>query len=341
MSHAGAAERRVGDLQAAAVGAGDVGRHGETEASAAGVAGPSLVESHEAAHDVGALARRDAGPVVVDVHAHVAVDSLDRDPDRCGRRGARRWPRGGRPLGGRAARRRRPGGTPSDRRRRRPAPAAAATPHRAPRRRGRRRRRRSDRRTLLVGAGEQQQVVDQALQPIELERAAPSAVACQSGSGDRRATSSSARITATGVRSSCEASDTSRRLDVVADSSRPSIPFIVRASSAISSADAGSGTRSCSEWEVIAATRDVTACTGRRARPASSHASPATSATRAGPIDPQQLPCRGQRVAHGVERRRRGEHHAADRQGADRELGGVALDAEQLGPRRRHELPSS
>ena len=33
----------------------------------------------------------------------------------------------------------------------------------------------------------------------------------------------------------------------------------------------------------MAATRDVTACTGRRARPANSHANPATSATSAGP----------------------------------------------------------
>ena len=92
------------------------------------------------------------------------------------------------------------------------------------------------------------------------------------------------RITVTGVRSSCEASDTSRRLVDVADSSRPSIPFIVRASSAISSCDDGTGTRSCSELEPIAATRDVTAWTGRSARPASSQASPATSATSAGPM---------------------------------------------------------
>ena len=99
-----------------------------------------------------------------------------------------------------------------------------------------------------------------------------------------RATSSSARITATGVRSSWEASETRRRLVDVAVSSRPSMPFIVRASSAISSSDAGTGTRSCSECEPISATRDVTAWTGRNARPASSHASPATSATSTGPI---------------------------------------------------------
>ena len=61
------------------------------------------------------------------------------------------------------------------------------------------------------------------------------------------------------------------------------MPFIVVASSAISSPDAGTGTRSCSDVEPIAATRDVTAWTGRSARLASSHASPATSATSAGP----------------------------------------------------------
>ena len=48
--------------------------------------------------------------------------------------------------------------------------------------------------------------------------------------------------------------------------------------------DAGTGTRSCSECEPIAATRDVTAWTGRSARPASSQASPATRATSAGPM---------------------------------------------------------
>ena len=85
------------------------------------------------------------------------------------------------------------------------------------------------------------------------------------------------------MRSSCEASDTRRRFVVDAVSRRASIPFIVVASSAISSPDAGTGTRSCSEREPIAATRDVTAWTGRSARPASSQASPATSATRAGP----------------------------------------------------------
>ena len=90
-------------------------------------------------------------------------------------------------------------------------------------------------------------------------------------------------MTATGVRSSCEASDTSRRFVVDAVSRRASIPFIVDASSAISSPDAGTGTRSCSDRDPIAATRDVTACTGRSARPASSQASPATSATSAGP----------------------------------------------------------
>ena len=80
------------------------------------------------------------------------------------------------------------------------------------------------------------------------------------------------------------------------------MPFIVRASSAISSDDAGSGTRSCSERAVMAATRDVTACTGRSARPASSHASPATRATSAGPITHSSVRVDRQRVADGVER---------------------------------------
>ena len=59
--------------------------------------------------------------------------------------------------------------------------------------------------------------------------------------------------------------------------------FIVVASSAISSLEPGTGTRSCSDREPIEATRDVTAWTGRSARPASSHASAATRATSAGP----------------------------------------------------------
>ena len=63
------------------------------------------------------------------------------------------------------------------------------------------------------------------------------------------------RITATGVRNSCDASETRRRFVVDAVSRRPSIWFIVRASSAISSDDGGSGTRSCSERDSIAATR--------------------------------------------------------------------------------------
>ena len=61
------------------------------------------------------------------------------------------------------------------------------------------------------------------------------------------------------------------------------MPFIVVASSAISSLDRGTGTRSCSERDPIAATRVVTACTGRSARPVNNQASAATSATSAGP----------------------------------------------------------
>ena len=101
-------------------------------------------------------------------------------------------------------------------------------------------------------------------------------------SGARRATSAALRIDAIGLRSSCEASDTNRRRWASDASNRPSIAFIVSASSAISSRVAGTGIRSCRVPPEIVAVRSVIARTGRSAREASTHATSAVARVTSG-----------------------------------------------------------
>jgi hypothetical protein len=71
----------------------------------------------------------------------------------------------------------------------------------------------------------------------------------------------------------------SRRL---AASSRPSIAFIVRASRAISSSPAGSGTRRSSSPAEMAVTSARIASTGRRARPTTSQVTTPISSPTSG-----------------------------------------------------------
>ena len=294
------------------MGGDDIGGDGETETGAATVADAALVEADEPSHDVVAPAGGDAGAVVVDVERHGVAVAPDGD----------------------AGDRRRVPGCVADDVIDGAAHCSLVADHVAERRVvagdfdrnppgaggdvtgdvGERERRAVE--TALVAASEQQQVVDQALQPVELVEQDAADVPAQSLPGSRRATSSSVRITATGVRSSCDASDTSRRFVVDADPTARacrSSSWPTRRSRRWSRAPAPA--RGVSR-EPIDATRDVTAWTGRRARPASSHANPATSATSAGPSDPQQRPRRVDRVAHIVQRGGRGEHEATDTQRA-------------------------
>jgi hypothetical protein len=111
----------------------------------------------------------------------------------------------------------------------------------------------------------------------------PAATARQSAaSPSMSATSTSVRMLATGLRSSCEASDTNWRWRRADCSSRASMAFIVRARRPISSPEAGSGTRRCMVAPPMASTSARMASTGRSARPTSAHATPATSRTSPG-----------------------------------------------------------
>ncbi len=89
-------------------------------------------------------------------------------------------------------------------------------------------------------------------------------------------------MAATGLRSSCEASDTNWRWRVDAASSRSSMAFIVWASRPISSSVSGVGTRRWIVAPPMAATSARIASTGRNARPTRYHATAATAATSSG-----------------------------------------------------------
>jgi hypothetical protein len=68
------------------VGGGDICSDGEPEPCAAFVAATTFVEADEPTHDVGALIRRDAGSVVIDVDGNlICAIALDRDGDLRGR----------------------------------------------------------------------------------------------------------------------------------------------------------------------------------------------------------------------------------------------------------------
>ena len=86
----------------------------------------------------------------------------------------------------------------------------------------------------------------------------------------RSASSSSARIVVSGVRSSWLASLTSRRSRAKAASSRSSISFSVRPRAPISSRASGTGSRSDGLLSLIAAARLRMRSTGRSAAPATS-----------------------------------------------------------------------
>ncbi len=64
------------------MGAGDIGRHGQPEPGAAGISPSALVEPDEPLDDLVTYLRRDAGAIVVDVHDHLVVvrAHFDNDP---------------------------------------------------------------------------------------------------------------------------------------------------------------------------------------------------------------------------------------------------------------------
>ena len=114
-------------------------------------------------------------------------------------------------------------------------------------------------------------------------RARGAATAGQSARSElRSATSRLARIDASGLRSSCDASDTNCRCRCDDCSSRSSIAFIVCASRPTSSSVPGSGTRRWMVEPVIDAAWSRIASTGRSARPAKYHTANATRSTRSG-----------------------------------------------------------
>ena len=228
------------------MGGGDVGRHGQAEPGSAAVAAAALVEADEPPHDVAAPVGGDARAVVVDVHGDLlpvglGIDAHDRRgvPGRVGD-DVVDGPTDGVGVAD-------DGSTSSADRdlHRHPTRPGRDLVHHVGHRERRRARTPARRRGRAAGGRRRGPAGGRA------RRAARRSSASQSGRSAIRATSSSVRITVTGVRSSWEASETRRRLVDVAVSSRPSMPFIVRASSAISSsrpapapARAASGSRS-------------------------------------------------------------------------------------------------
>ena len=89
--------------------------------------------------------------------------------------------------------------------------------------------------------GQRQQVVEQALEALLLGQDGGADAAQSARSPSRRATSTSVRMAATGLRSSCDASDTNWRCRSTPPRGRSSMAFIVWASRPISSLVGGSG----------------------------------------------------------------------------------------------------
>src|SRR2546421_2079068 len=127
------------------------------------------------------------------------------------------------------------------------------------------------------------------LSTIRAIRSTSSAVLARtsSASGGRSpaasATSSSERITASGVRGSCGAPARSRRCACTPASNRSSIALNVSASRPTSSAAFGTGTRSSSRSTLICRAFAVTAATGRKARLASHQPAAAATSNAIGP----------------------------------------------------------
>ncbi len=107
----------------------------------------------------------------------------------------------------------------------------------------------------LVCAGQQQEVLDEVLQPEVLgQHGLRQLVDGRRRSGWAMATSACWRMLATGERSSWDASDTKRRSRTCDSSRRPSMRFIVAASREISSCPDGCGTRRRSVADEISST---------------------------------------------------------------------------------------
>ena len=327
----GAAERGVGDAQIAAVGAGRrrLVTARPRPAPPASRARPSSSRTKRRTTS-DRWCSRDARPVVVDIHANLAVArtaTVMRTVPVAWRAAlATRWSTARRTADSSPT----TGGTPADPTTTSTGTRAAATPRRAPRRRAttsppaRRDRARARRRGRAAAGRRRGPAAGRARAPAAVAARMPVRVDRPSGDlelgahhGDRRAQ----LVRGVGhelaarrrrrlepaehpVHRACQLGDLVRRCG---------LPAPARAASAT----------------LIAATRDVTACTGRSARPARIHASPATSATSAGPIAHSSCRVDAERVAHSVERRRRGEYDAADGQGADRRT-----------DRRRRSMPS-
>ena len=205
-----AAQRRRGDAHRPAVGLHDLLDDGQPEPAAAGVAGARLVEPDEPLEDPLALVLGDPGAVVLDdeLHGLVSLAHRDHTPGAGVPRGVvdqvahhlrqrrlvaadprRRRPRTCRRRARRGARGRASASTRSSR-----STSAGA---------------RSDR--ALVGPGQQQQLLDQPLHPLILLQHASASSPSGSAPGCARATSAVWRISASGERSSWEASATNCR----------------------------------------------------------------------------------------------------------------------------------
>ena len=292
----------------------------------------ALVEADEAPHDVAPLGRRDARAVVVDDHPDLAVGRLDRRraPPMTAWRAAlaTRW------STARSTAPRSPttGSTSVAHRRPRPAPAGIASRRRAPRRRSRTRAVAKPRSSPRASSSRS------STRPCSRSSSASSTLArgpSQSASAARRATSSSARITATGVRSSCDASDDEtavrrrRRLepgehpvhrrrqlgDLVARR-RHGHPFVQRPRP---------DGRDPRRHRVHRPQRP----------PGEQPGQPGDERHERRAGDPQQPLRRGDRVAHRVERRRGGQRELAGVDRRHRVVGHVAADAEHAGLRHR------
>ncbi len=127
----------------------------------------------------------------------------------------------------------------------------------------------------------------------------------------RSATSRLVRIDASGLRSSCDASDTNCRCFCDDTSRRASIAFIVRARRPTSSSVSGSGTRRCIVVPVISSARSRMASTGRSARPVKYQVANAISATRSGTAISSASRTEFDRAVHLGERRLREEPDVA------------------------------
>ena len=136
-------------------------------------------------------------------------------------------------------------------------------------------------------------------------------------SGSASATSSSARLDASGLCNSCEASATKRRCRSADASRRSSIAFIVVASRPISSSVPGCGTRRSRSFAVIS--RDLAPHrldrAARRGRPRTSR-SPATDEQEQPGRPDEQEPANG-RVLSSTSSRWRRRRSCAGRRGAD------------------------